>query len=63
MAAVAVCAIGRPARALSAFRSFIAAVTRSPEHMAIVSAVISLARALDLKVIAESNAMIRPIFS
>ncbi len=42
-----------PVSTLKIDRSFIAAVTESPEHMAIVSAVLSLARALNLKVIAE----------
>lgn len=42
-----------PVSALKIDSSFIAAITESPEHMAIVSAVLSLARALNLKVIAE----------
>lgn len=42
-----------PVNTLKIDRSFIAAMSESSEHMAIVSAVISLARALNLKVVAE----------
>lgn len=42
-----------PLDSLKIDRSFIAAMSESAEHMAIVSAVISLARALNLKVVAE----------
>ena len=42
-----------PVTTLKIDRSFIAAMSESAEHMAIVSAVISLARALNLKVVAE----------
>ncbi|HSN40435.1 MAG TPA: EAL domain-containing protein [Burkholderiales bacterium] len=42
-----------PVSTLKIDRSFIATLTESPEHMAIVSAVLSLARALNLKVVAE----------
>jgi EAL domain-containing protein (putative c-di-GMP-specific phosphodiesterase class I) len=42
-----------PVNTLKIDRSFIAAMSESSEHMAIVSAVISLARALNMKVVAE----------
>lgn len=42
-----------PVTALKIDRSFVVAMSDSAEHMAIVSAIISLARALNLKVIAE----------
>ena len=42
-----------PLDSLKIDRSFIAAMNDSAEHMAVVSAVISLARALNLKVVAE----------
>jgi diguanylate cyclase (GGDEF)-like protein len=42
-----------PINSLKVDRSFILQMTRSPEQMAIVSTVISLARALNLKVVAE----------
>ncbi|HUF80042.1 MAG TPA: EAL domain-containing protein, partial [Burkholderiales bacterium] len=42
-----------PINSLKIDRSFIVQMTKSPEQMAIVSTVISLARALNLKVVAE----------
>jgi EAL domain-containing protein (putative c-di-GMP-specific phosphodiesterase class I) len=42
-----------PINALKIDRSFIIQMSKSPEQMAIVSTVISLARALNLRVIAE----------
>jgi diguanylate cyclase (GGDEF)-like protein len=42
-----------PVNSLKIDRSFIVQMTKSPEQMAIVSAVVSLARALNLKVVAE----------
>jgi diguanylate cyclase (GGDEF)-like protein/PAS domain S-box-containing protein len=42
-----------PVNTLKIDRSFIAAMSESSEHMAIISAVISLARALNMKVVAE----------
>jgi diguanylate cyclase (GGDEF)-like protein/PAS domain S-box-containing protein len=42
-----------PVNTLKIDQSFIAAMSESSEHMAIVSAVISLARALNMKVVAE----------
>jgi diguanylate cyclase (GGDEF)-like protein/PAS domain S-box-containing protein len=42
-----------PINSLKIDRSFVTQMPKSPEHMAIVSTVISLARALNLKVVAE----------